>query len=102
MMHFTCDRCRRVIDSEQETRYVVRMEMEAVMDPVHELEPVDDRDHLLEIEQILERVDAAACDSVGEEIYQKRRYDLCPSCYRKFVANPIGRERKPAMGFSHN
>jgi hypothetical protein len=102
MIHFTCDRCRRVIDAEQELRYVVRMEMEAVMDPVREGEPQDDRDHLLEIDEILERVDASESDAIGDDIYQKRRYDLCPQCYRKFVANPLARERKPALGFSHN
>jgi hypothetical protein len=102
MIHFTCDRCRRVIDAEQELRYVVRMEIEAVMDPIHEDEPQDDRDHLLEIDEILERVDASESDAIGDDIYQKRRYDLCPQCYRKFSANPLARERKAALGFSHN
>ena len=102
MIHFTCDRCRRVIDAEQELRYVVRMEIEAVMDPIHECEPQDDRDHLLEIDEILERADALESDAIGDDVYQKRRYDLCPQCYRKFVANPLARERKPALGFSHN
>jgi hypothetical protein len=57
MIHYTCDRCKRVIDPEQELRYVVRMEIEAVMDPVYDQEPLDDRDHLLEIDEILERTD---------------------------------------------
>jgi hypothetical protein len=102
MMHFTCDRCQRVIDPQRELRYVVRMEVEAVMDPIHENEPQDDRDHLLEIDEILERADAAECDAVSDEVYQRRRYDLCPQCYRKFVANPLGRDRKTSLGFSHN
>jgi hypothetical protein len=102
MIHYTCDRCKRVIDSEQELRYVVRMEIEAVMDPVHDDEPHDDRDHLLEIDEILERVDVADSDQIDDDIYQKRRYDLCPQCYRKFSANPLSREKKAALGFSHN
>ena len=102
MIHHTCDRCKRVIDPEQELRYVVRMEIEAVMDPIHENDPQDDRDHLLEIDEILERVEAVESDAVGEDVYQKRRYDLCPQCYRKFTANPIGREKKTTLGFSHN
>ena len=100
MIHFTCDRCKRVIDPEQELRYVVRMEIEAVMDPIHENEPQDDRDHLLEIDEILERVDTE--DPAGDDIYQKMRYDLCPQCYRKFSANPLAREKKATLGFSHN
>ena len=102
MIHHTCDRCKRVIDPEQELRYVVRLEIEAVMDPLHEDEPQDDRDHLLEIDEILERVEASDGDEIGEETYQKRRYDLCPQCYRKFAGNPLGREKKASLGFSHN
>jgi hypothetical protein len=102
MIHHTCDRCKREIDSEQELRYVVRLEIEAVMDPLYDDEPQDDRDHLLEIDEILERVEAAESDAVGDDIYQKRRYDLCPQCYRRFAANPLGREKKVALGFSHN
>jgi hypothetical protein len=102
MMHFTCDRCRRVIDSEQELRYVVRMEIEAAMDPIHEGDPQDDRDHLLEIDEILERVDALQSEALDDDLYQKRRYDLCPQCFRKFSANPLGREKKVTLGFSHN
>ena len=100
MIHFTCDRCKRVIDPEQELRYVVRMEIEAVMDPIHENEPQDDRDHLLEIDEILERVETE--EAATDEVHHKRRYDLCPHCYRKFSANPLAREKKTSLGFSHN
>jgi len=102
MIHFTCDRCKRVIDPEQELRYTVRMEIEAVMDPIHDAEPADDRDHLLEIDEILAQVDASESEATGDDIYLKRRYDLCPHCYRKFAANPLAREKKPSFGFSHN
>ena len=103
MIHHTCDRCKRVIDPEHELRYVVRMEIEVVMDPIHDDEPQDDRDHLHEIDEILERVDVSAGDELGEDLYQKRRYDLCPQCYRKFSASPLGREKKAvALGFSQN
>lgn len=102
MIHYTCDRCHRVIDPEQELRYVVRMEVEAAMDPVHEQEVADDRDHLLEIDEILERAEAADDDAIGDDVYQKRRFDLCPSCYRKFNADPLGCEKRVTLGFSHN
>jgi hypothetical protein len=78
------------------------MEIEAVMDPIHDAEPADDRDHLLEIDEILEQIDVTESDAIGDDIYQKRRYDLCPHCYRKFTANPLAREKKLSFGFSHN
>ena len=103
MIHYSCDRCKRTIDPEQALRYLVRIEVEAVMDPLHEGEAPDDRDHLLEIDEILERVDAAESPDIGDDIYQNRRYDLCPQCFRKFMQNPVGREKKTSsLGFSSN
>jgi hypothetical protein len=98
MIHFSCDRCKREIDSDTELRYVVRLEVQAMMEPC-EVEVQDDRDHLLEIQDILERMDD---DNVGEDVYQRRRFDLCPSCYRKFIKNPLGREGIPHLNFSKN
>ena len=49
MIHYSCDRCKRPIDAENDLRYVVRLEVEAVMIPMHEHENQEDRDHLLEI-----------------------------------------------------
>ena len=102
MIHYSCDRCRRVLDAQEDLRYTVRIEIEAVMDPLNEQEMDDDRDHLMEIEEILERSDVEACDEVGEDIYQRRRYDLCPECFRKYAKNPLGRELKASLGFSQN
>jgi hypothetical protein len=102
MIHYSCDRCKCPIDPTEDLRYVVRIEIEAVMDPLHDGEPQDDRDHLLEIEQILERVEADESSEIGDEVYQKRRYDLCPQCYRSFTQNPLGREKKVSLGFSQN
>jgi len=102
MIHYSCDRCKRVLDPQNDLRYAVRVEVQAVMDPLNDYESDDDRDHLMEIEEILERVDDEQCESIGQDVYQKRRFDLCPECCRKFVQNPLGREVKPSLGFSQN
>src|SRR5690606_5482857 len=55
MIHFTCDYCQQTIDPERELRYVVRMEVYAALD-VSDADAESDRDHLEEIEDILERL----------------------------------------------
>ncbi|HZL88735.1 MAG TPA: hypothetical protein VFB96_10210 [Pirellulaceae bacterium] len=101
MMHFSCDRCRRELEND-DLRYVMKIEIHAAMDPVHEDEINDDRDHLMEIEDILENSLDEESDEIGDDVYQRRRFDLCPECYRKFVQNPLGREAKVSLGFSKN
>jgi hypothetical protein len=102
MIHYSCDRCRRPLDPEEDLRYVVKIEIQAAMEPLQADDLEDDRDHLLEIQEILERMDDEACEAVSEEVYQKRRFDLCPQCFRQFKKNPLGQEAKAAVDFSQN
>ena len=102
MIHYSCDRCKRIIDPDCNVRYAVRMEVRAVMDDMEVDEPTDDRDHLLEIHEILERLDDAESEMIGDEVYQRQRFDLCPECYRKYIKNPVGQEAAAQIGFSQN
>ena len=102
MIHYSCDVCKRDIDPQHDLRYVVKMEVFAAMDDSGCGD--DDSDHLQEIQDIIERMDDADCDEIGEEVCQMLRFDLCPECRRKFVKNPLGRESflAKAVGFSKN
>jgi hypothetical protein len=102
MIHYSCDRCKRILDPEDDMRYVVKLEAYAAMEPLEAEEAEDDRDHLLEIQEILERIDDADNDQIVEGVYQKQRYDLCSECYKKFIKNPVGRELAAHLGFSQN
>lgn len=102
MIHYSCDRCKRVLDPEQELRYVVKLEIYAAMEPLDCDEQDEDRDHLTEIQEILERLEDGDDETIADDIYQKRRYDLCADCYRQYIKNPIGREAPAHLGFSQN
>lgn len=102
MIHYSCDRCKRVIDPAEDLRYVVKLEVQAAMEPLDCEEPEDDRDHLLEIQEILERLEDSESDLIDDDVYSHRRFDLCPDCYRQFMQNPIGREVPAHLGFSQN
>lgn len=102
MIHYSCDRCKRTMNPESDLRYVVKVEIHAAMEPADVEEIDDDRDYLLEIQDILERLDDEDDDAIGEDVYQKRRYDLCPDCFRSYTKNPLGREMSAHIGFSQN
>ena len=101
MIHYTCDRCKREIDPEQELRYVVKLEIQAAMEPLDCDEIEGDRDHLMEIQEILEQL-IDDDDAVAADVYQKQRFDLCPDCHRRYIQNPLGHELTPQFGFSNN
>ena len=99
MIHFTCDCCNRPIDNERDLRYTVRLEVYASQD---ESDGDEDRDHLQEIEEIIERLEDAEDERIGDEIYQQVRYDLCSECCKKFMRNPLGKQAAPLFNFSQN
>ena len=102
MIHYTCDLCRRDLDPDTDLRYVVKMEVYAAFDPSASDEEDDERDHLQEIQDILERLEDTDSDRIGDDVYQQLRFDLCPECRKRFVKNPLGREAAKVFGFSEN
>lgn len=101
MIHYSCDRCKRDIDPEHDLRYIVRIEIEAAMDHLNG-ESVDDTDHLGIVEDLLESSDDICSSALGDEIYQRKRYDLCAECYRQYMKSPLGKETSIPFGFSKN
>ncbi len=103
MIHYSCDRCQRLIEKDDELRYVVRLEVQATMGESAFVEAEDDeRDHLLEVHEILERHDDENDPLISDEVYSRRRFDLCSNCYRAFLRNPLGREVAKTIDFSQN
>jgi hypothetical protein len=104
MIRYSCDLCKRDIDPDQDLRYVVKVEICASFDPTFAGPEDDDRDHLQEIQDVLERLEDAQSDQVGDDVYQQLRFDLCPECRKRFLKNPLGAEMvvAKAVGFSKN
>lgn len=101
MIRYSCDCCKRELDPEDDLRYVVKVEVYAAFDPVTN-EEEDDRDHLQEIQDILERLEDTENEYIGDDVYQQLRFDLCPECRRRFLKNPLGREPAKVLDFSEN
>jgi hypothetical protein len=91
-----------MIDPAKEIRYVVRVEAQAVLDPLPNDELDVDRDELLEIDEMLQSLDLDDEDSLLDETPQQLRFDLCSDCYRRFMQDPLGVESALIVGFSSN
>ena len=102
MIHFTCDRCGRPIDPANEIRYTVKMEVQAAMETWEDENQDEDRDHLMEVHEILDREDEFDDDHSGLEVYRRMRFDLCTNCHQQFMPNPLGKSKSVKLGFSEN
>ena len=101
MIHYTCDQCKRPLDPQRDLRYIVKMEVFASLD-LSDDDPEDDHDHLQEIQDILERLEDADDDRIGDDVYHQMRFDLCAECRKKFVRSPLGSTISNQFDFSEN
>ena len=100
MIHHSCDRCKKMIDREQEIRYVVNIEIQVAADPCEG--EFCNQTNLAQLEEIMNQLDHGECDEIRNDAYQCRQYDLCSDCRNEFLENPLSIERQVEFGFSDN
>ncbi len=68
MIRYSCDLCKRALDPQDDLRYVVKIEVYAAFDPSAAGADEEDRDNLEEIQDILERLEDSASESIGDDV----------------------------------
>ena len=102
MLHFSCDVCGKDLLSGELNRYVVKMEAFAAGDPAELTEENTEPDHVEEMARLLHEQEEAGEDGPSLlPLSKKMRFDLCRSCYRRFLDDPLGRETGK-LHFSEN
>ena len=100
MIHYSCDRCKRLIETDDELRYVVRFEVQANFGDEELFS--QSTSHLLEMDDLLEDSEAEQSASIDDELDGCQRFDLCSECYAAFRSDPLGRATVRTVGFSDN
>ena len=101
MIHYRCDMCKCELDPKHDVNYVVRMEV--YPSPCETESAIDnDRDHLEDIQEVLQRFDEFEADGILPEsdTYRKGRFDLCRACCERFLQEPLGRHNSQQFDFS--
>ena len=99
MLHFTCDLCGQQVGDQ---RFVARLEVYPAYDPELITEEDLDADHLQEIAEIVEQMELTGESPLDDCGTKKFRFDLCPSCQKRFVKDPLAKHSFNRMNFSEN
>lgn len=99
MLHFTCDLCGQQLG---DRRFVVKLEVYPAFDPEEFDEDDLDADHLQELSEIIQEMEATGKNEIEDCSSKGFRFDLCPQCHRKFTKDPLGREAHRRLNFSKN
>lgn len=84
-----CDMCGKELLADEDTRYILKIEVYAAYDPMELTEEDVAEDKSEEMEELLKRVAAMDARELQDEVYQKFRFDLCPACRKKYVSKPL-------------
>ena len=97
-VHPTCDLCGQELDRLQQ-QYVATIDIRPTTGATGTDEESADRDHLLEMHEMLE----SACEEdFAVEDFEPQEFLLCHECCRRFQEDPLPRETALHVGFSKN
>src|SRR4051812_16151177 len=102
MVHITCDLCGKQLQT-GEQRYVVKIQVFAGHDPAELTEADLEEDHMEAVSQLIQ--DSAELDEPEqlEPTSNHFRFDLCPTCRKRYLRAPLSREAAVAKpDFSDN
>ena len=88
MTFYKCDGCGRNLKKE-ELRYRIKIEATAVYNQ-NEIHLVDlIQNHQKEIIELIKKMEEMNVEEIEEQIYKGFEFDLCPSCHKRYIKNPL-------------
>ena len=94
-----CDLCDRVIPLH--ASYVLKISLYAdpAMPAMSEAE-LQKRDFEKTLTDLFEQMKDLTADDLQDQVHREFAFRLCPLCHKQFLANPLGKPRRPKPG--HN
>src|ERR1700682_6570911 len=102
MLLITCDLCGKQVSTEENPRYVVKIEASAAHDPAEITEADLDEDHMEAVSELLRDLEENSGAVEVAPSSKSFRYDLCSECHTRFVRDPLGKEAAQKFHFSKN
>ncbi|MGA1534336.1 MAG: hypothetical protein ACO4CW_01655 [Planctomycetota bacterium] len=89
----SCDRCDETLLIDSSVRYELRIVVQAAYDPMEitsaDLEGARPSDW----EELLAELESLSEEEAQDQVYREFRLDLCPTCQREFLRDPLGNGR---------
>ncbi|KPJ54618.1 MAG: hypothetical protein AMS16_04600 [Planctomycetes bacterium DG_58] len=93
MAGFCCDLCGKPLLVDSDVRYVVKIEVFAAYDPMELTVEELKQDRLKEIRELVRRLSEMEPRELEDQIYRSFTFDLCPQCQKKYLKDPLRKDR---------
>jgi hypothetical protein len=94
---YSCDRCHRLLDPEQDLCYVMHIDIAAALAPLIE-ECREKGDYLVEVRKILNVIAEEEEGLVNDDVFLQMEFHLCHDCRMQLATNPL---RVASLGSAH-
>lgn len=102
MIHYTCDMCGKILLADEDTRYVLKIEVYAAYDPMEITSNDLQEDRSEEIEDLLDEMADMDAEEIEDQVYRTFRFDLCPQCQALYLKDPLMKSVRQRSKFGQN
>jgi len=102
MIHYTCDLCGKPLLADEDTRYVVQVEVYAAYDPMEITEADLAEDKSEEVQELLDEMADMDAEQLEDQVHKTFRFDLCQACQARYVQDPLSRGANRRVPFGNN
>ena len=88
MIQYHCDGCGTTIPPKS-LRYTVTIDVRAAYDKLEVGLAELVKDHRQELLDLINALSTKSPESIEETVYKKLKLDLCPSCQRAYIRDPV-------------
>ena len=101
MIHYSCDRCGKEIDSADD-HFLLALDLRPADGAMTLTEEDIDADHLHQLSETLKQIEEKG--EGAQETFRPRKlsFDLCGCCREAFMSDPLGVATTPKLNFSEN
>jgi len=95
MIKYRCDGCQRDLRRDGSDHFVLKIETFAAAGALEFSKEDLEKDHRAEMQSIMRDLARSTPDDIEDQVYRSFRFDLCPTCHRHYLKQPLQISSQP-------
>ena len=92
-IRYDCDMCGIRLGPNDSDRYIVKIEAFAAAGPLEIAEDDLAQDPSAALTELIDDLKSADPNEIEDQTYRSFRFDLCPTCHRRYLKDPLGKTK---------
>jgi hypothetical protein len=94
--------CGKPLLADEDTRYVVKVDVYAAYDPMEITDADLAEDKSEEVKELLDQMADMDAEQLEDQVHKTFRFDLCPACQACYIQDPLSRGANRRVRFGNN